>query len=368
MPMKSFRRPRCVTVAAVSAFVVLALCLFACSPASDNAVDAEPTARAVSLVERWGDVEVDDAVPTPEAPARSELRFDGGGVDVEWTAIQGVDNLRIEDGRLAGSTSSDAPVIAFDFAEPQGADDELWSVEVRLKASAGTRLAAHPVLEPGPPMPVNVARINDWPISSAMTSTAAEAVQSFSVVLDRVFLFEMPPAQREIRRLLLRPTNAAGADFEIESVRLVFRKERLATIESGPGWHGLGEVFREAIVARVPETLRFGVTLPERPWLDLSVGTVDAASPDFVVEVATADGVETLAELGVDEVERWRSVRLDLATWAGREVELRLRTLGDAGQLGFWGAPTVRSATAPTEKPGTVILFLADTLRADHLD
>jgi YebC/PmpR family DNA-binding regulatory protein len=59
----------------------------------------------------------------------------------------------------------------------------------------------------------------------------------------------------EIRHVLVRPTDSPGANFAIESVRLVFRKEHLASIASGPSWQGLSEVYRETLVSRSPETL-----------------------------------------------------------------------------------------------------------------
>src|SRR5207245_1806951 len=60
----------------------------------------------------------------------------------------------------------------------------------------------------------------------------------------------------DTRHILLRPTDAQGASFEVESVRLVFRKEHLAGVPSGLGWHGLSEVYRETLVARSPEVIR----------------------------------------------------------------------------------------------------------------
>jgi hypothetical protein len=71
----------------------------------------------------------------------------------------------------------------------------------------------------------------------------------------------------------LPPTDAKGARFEIESLRLVFRKEHLATVASGLGWQGLSEVYRETLVARAPETFRFDIRVPARPRLYLAVGT-----------------------------------------------------------------------------------------------
>ena len=61
----------------------------------------------------------------------------------------------------------------------------------------------------------------------------------------------------EVRQILLRPADAAGADFAIESVRLVSRREHLAGTASGVGWHGLSGVYRETLVSRAPEAIRF---------------------------------------------------------------------------------------------------------------
>ena len=84
-----------------------------------------------------------------------------------------------------------------------------------------------------------------------------------------------PPAPisgARIRHLLIRPTDAAGADFAIESVRLVFRREHLAGVPSGVSWQGLRDIFRETLVTRSPETVRFELTLPSRPVLRPGAG------------------------------------------------------------------------------------------------
>ncbi len=375
------------------AAVLLFLTLHTSCSGPENASDGSPPESVISWVERWGDSEIENPQAAPEVPPKAELRFDGTGVEAEWKVLQGIDDLKVEDGRLVGRSSSDAPIIAVDFAAPQGIDDELWSVEIRLATDAGNRVALHTVLEPGPPLPAVVGRIEEWPLSSPLvpntTDSAGEAT-TYSVVLDNVFLLEMPLAQRSIQRLLIRPTNVPDANFSIESARLVFRKERLAAIDSGPGWHGLGEIFRETLVSRAPETLKLTTRLPPRPWLHLAVGTIDSKSPLFRVEVAEGGEVTQLAQLEAEREESWHSTRLDLGPWAGKEVELRLTAEGPPGSLAFWGAPTVRStrepetptagastvedstveaskASDPSQPPQTVVLFIADTLRSDHL-
>lgn len=361
-------------------------------PASTSQ-DAE-AAKPVSLLVSWSDVEIENAVPTPHVSPQGEIFFDAEGVT--WTALQGVENLRVEDGRLVGRSTSEQPAILVELAQPVGGGDELWSVETRLEVSGGTRMGVHPVMEPGPPMPVNVARIEEWPVSSPVLPGAG--TKTYTTELDDVFLLEMMPATRSPQKILLRPTNAAGADFAVDSVRLVFRGEHLASIGSGPGWHGLGEVFRETLVSRPGETLVFETELPQRPWLDLAVGSVSEPLPTFEVAVGEVSGgtateagrrdagapssaIETIATLSPESADAWQAVRVDLSAWAGERVQLRLTVTADGEAPAFWGAPTIRdslssSSTQPSssaqsakaERPQAVVLFLADTLRSDHLD
>ena len=361
----------------ILALLVLASAtVFVGCPASTTQ-DSE-AAKPVSLLASWSEIEVENAVPTPHVPAQGEIFFDDQSVS--WTALQGVKNLRIEDGRLLGRSTSEQPAILVELAEPAGGGDELWSVETRLEVSDGTRMGVHPVMEPGPPMPVNVARIEDWPISSPLLPGVG--TKTYTTELDDVFLLEMMPATRGPQKILVRPTNAAGADFAIESVRLVFRGEHLASIDSGPGWQGLGEVFRETLVSRPGETLVFETELPARPWLDLAVGAVSEPLPEFEIAVGTiqagrpdagapSDGFETIATLSPESADAWQATRVDLSAWAGQKVQLRLTAKSGGGAPAFWGAPTIRDSMDPTakaERPQAVVLLLADTLRSDHLD
>ena len=362
------------SILALLALVAGAMILIGCPTSTSQ--DAE-AAKPISLLANWSKFEVENAVPTPHVPTQGEIFFDHEAVT--WSALQGVEDLRVEDGRLVGRSTSEQPAILVELAQSVGGGDELWSVETRLEVSSGTRMGVHPVMEPGAPMQVNVARIEEWPISSPLLP--GPGTKTYTTDLDDVFLLEMMPATREPQRVLLRPTNVAGADFAVDSVRLVFRGEHLASIGSGPGWQGLGEVFRETLVSRPGETLVFETELPARPWLDLAVGSVSEPLPDFEVLVArvagdgTASEAETAATLRSESADSWQATRVDLSAWAGERVQLRLRATGDGEAPAFWGAPTIRDSlpssseqSAAAERPQAVVLFLADTLRSDHLD
>ncbi|MEM8934527.1 MAG: sulfatase, partial [Acidobacteriota bacterium] len=123
---------------------------------------------------------------------------------------------------------------------------------------------------------------------------------------------------------------------------------------------------------RSPESLGFDVALPANPWLHLAVGAVEEPAPSFTVTVTPAGGsTETVAELSVEAADRWQPTRVDLTAWAGQQVRVDLRSSADqGGTLAFWGAPTIRDAApvAVDAPPRTVVVFLADTLRSDHLE
>jgi arylsulfatase A-like enzyme len=118
--------------------------------------------------------------------------------------------------------------------------------------------------------------------------------------------------------------------------------------------------------------MKFQVTLPKRPWLDLAVGIVDDHPATFRVAVkpAGSTGAETvLLDYTVSTPHRWERQPIDLSAFAGRSVELTFSLVADVeGIPGIWGTPVIRARATPAEgAPQGVILIQADTLRPDHL-
>ena len=191
-----------------------------------------------------------------------------------------------------------------------------------------------------------------------------------------------------VRHILIQPSDVEGAEFEIESVRHVPLKEHLRSIESGPGWHGLTEVYRETIVSRSPERIALNLDLHTQSWLELAVGTIEDAPVTFNVSVATSSGETSVWQRTVTLPRRWETTRIDLEAFAGQQVTLSLSLASDEdGMIGYWGTPVVRNSGAQTERaaetqtpartaladggartPRGVVVFLGDTLRRDHLD
>jgi hypothetical protein len=161
--------------------------------------------------------------------------------------------------------------------------------------------------------------------------------------------------------------------FEIESVRMILRKDYLATVSSGVSWQGLNEIYRESLVSRAPEVMTFNVTLPERPWLDLGLATIDDQPATFKISIKPESGVSdtVVREQSITTPYRWHRSPVDLSKFAGEKVAVSLSIIGDAGTVGLWGSPAIRSRLADSggkaSKPQDVILIHADTLRPDHL-
>ena len=287
-----------------------------------------------------------------------------------WKAGDGVSGLSLREGRLKGKARTDFPIIYVKRTRRLDEDDLLHSVEISMRASEGTdlRISGEGPEDPNFDEIIAAARGFPWPDTTPIL--AGEGFKTYTITLS-----QSAPAS-QVHHILVSPTDAPGADFEIESVRLVTRKEHLSRIPSGVNWQGLSEIYRETLVSRSPESIEVPLQLPERPWLDLGIGTPEDGPVTFSVQVMDGSTTRLLLLRTLTTPHRWESVSLDLSEYAGRKIALSLSlSAAEDGRLGFWGSPAVRSRGRPSaqmstgsETPQGVILILADTLRSDHLN
>ncbi len=301
-----------------------------------------------------------------------------------WAALNDIEGLEVIDGRLVG-TAGELPVLH--VVRPEDLLDEndlLHAVEITMQVSAGTEIGI--TFNGGRQLNEERTLRNIRNAPEPPLHTELEPGDEF-----HTYRLENPGRSFTVaglRNILVEPTDAADATFAIESVRLIMRREHLRTIASGPGWRGLGEIYRETIVSRAPERVTLDLTLPAQPWLELAVGTVEDHPVTFNVAIDTGSGDAPLLRRTVTLPRRWETQRIDLADYAGQQVTLALSLEGDEdGLVGFWGTPVVRNSGAqvpPTDgatsearaeladggaaTPHGVIVFLGDTLRRDHLD
>jgi arylsulfatase A-like enzyme len=363
-------------------FPVLASFIAACG--------GEPEAIWVRLVDEFQDTMVAGSPPAEEMEPK-QWRFDGtgtiepeeGGETLGWTAFHDVEGLAVRDGRLVGTTGAQ-PVLVGIRSDDMDDDDMLWGIEVRMRASAGEQVALTTIPPPALNEEVRENLMESLEVGRPPMFTAdLTPGEEFQTYLLRNAGMSLPMSG--VRMFVLRPTDSAGAEFEIESVRIIPLREHLASIPSGPGWHGLSEIYRETIVARSPERVVTEVELPANPWLDLAFGTVEDGPVTFRVTVNVNGEERSLLRRTVTTPDRWTALRLDLADYAGRNVTLSFGLEADEpGRLGYWGSPVIRSSGAMpvndhvtedraaladggTRRPKAVILFLGDALRRDHL-
>ena len=331
-------------------------------------VDTPTKVKTASLPIAWSFAEPSSPQPPKKATA-----------NLGWKPGVGVSGIRIREGRLQGRSTTDFPIIYTLRSERLDDRDLLAEVEVRMRVNKGANLG----LQFSGPEDVNFGDVlagakglsQPWRLTTPIV--AGESFQTYTLrPRDSVSL-------SGIHHILFRPTDAKGAEFEIESLRLLSQRERLARIPSGVGWQGLAEIFRETVVARSPETIRLALTLPDDPWLDLHLGTPEDGAVTFRVGLSSAADEETvLLERSLTTAHRWETAHVDLADYGGKDVTLSF-SLPDAedGTLGFWGSPVVRARGEPPKRAGEssnalglapapqgIILMVADTLRKDHLD
>jgi arylsulfatase A-like enzyme len=138
----------------------------------------------------------------------------------------------------------------------------------------------------------------------------------------------------------------------------------------------INDVVRRTLPAAPPSRARFRLDIPRGAKLELACGIPpehhDKPGVEFVVTVRRNGREDAVWTMLLDPVNRpehqkWVEASVDLSRYAGRGVELILETRGfDTGgavRPAFWGAPAL---TTDVREAPLVVVYLVDTLRADH--
>ena len=137
----------------------------------------------------------------------------------------------------------------------------------------------------------------------------------------------------------------------------------------------INDEVRRTLPASPPSRLRYTVEIPEGAHLAVSLGIPperhDRPGVEFLIKVRRGGREETAFDQLLDPIRRpahrrWVDADVDLSSYAGR-ADLVFETRGfeaaDDPRRAFWGTPalTVKGLKAPL-----VVIYLVDTLRADH--
>jgi len=278
---------------------ILVLCLLlltACRRATES--------RVVRLVDQFDSAKVDGSPSKKAADPGALWDFSkpqkpGADATLGWKAGDGVTGLKVVDGKLTGKSTTDFPILYVDRPKTVDQNDAFDSVQMRIRVNGGGTVAA--IGERGKlefDQIIGQGRGFPWPFQSPVTKGGD--FQTLTLPAKQI-------TRMQWDSLLVRPADAPGVTFEIESMQAISQRERRASIRSGVGWQGLADIYQESLVSRTPETLRFDVTLPQRPWLDLSLGALDNRPLTFVVSAVTgASGKPaTLLRRTVTRGQKW---------------------------------------------------------------
>ncbi len=331
-----------------------------------------PQTPAIRLIDRFEAARVEGA-PKGKAPDPNALWDFAAPVKAGedplrgWKAGPGVTGLAVKDGKLTGRTTAEIPFLYADRPKTVDASDAFDSVRLRIRVSDGANASVMGSRgKPDFAQIAGMARAFPWPFRAAVQK--GQEFQTLTIQAEQV-------NRMNFEQLLIRPTDVSGATFEIESIQAISQRERRASVKSGIGWQGLGDIYHETLVSRSPERIRIEVDVPANSWLDLNLGTVEDHPVTFKVAVA---GGRTLLERTLTTPHRWEPSPVDLAGVSGRTtLELSL-DVAEERLVGFWGSPVIRVRGAKPEAqnaggalraapPQGVILIMCDTLRKDHL-
>ncbi len=180
-----------------------------------------------------------------------------------------------------------------------------------------------------------------------------EALRSLAL-----FVGAMGPGRLDVLSITLVPR---GADFlEDHGVRPVTREE----------------VTRRTIFAHTPASFGWRIAVPEEGRLDLGLACLPEETVVYRASVKAGGESRVLLDEKVSDPERWKQVSLDLAGFAGKEVQLALEAAGEpAGTVALFGTPILSglsgsSAKAVSTKGGSarrpnVVFYVIDGGGAD---
>ncbi len=353
------------------AFLLLSSCADSDAPTGES-TDADSAAatatlvptETVRLVDGFGAGSISGETLGQPETTRTEWEFEDDAQG--WQSGPGVADLTVRDGVLQGRTTGKAALLHVERTSEVAPDDPVHSIEVRGRVSAGSKIAVRFQSEITPGLPKAQRGVGTPGWGGTLDIEPSDTMQTWKIDPP---VFSSPTAAGA-RHVILRPSDAEGAEFEIESVRVVFESEHLAKLESGRGWHGLANIFHDSLLLRAGEQASFQVVVPRAARLELELGTPGAEPVSFRVDLSSDNESMRLVARTLTTPHRWERISEDLSRWEGRSVTLSLSIAPDRpGALGFFANPTLRPRHANDDaRPQGVILFLGDTLRRHHLD
>lgn len=161
--------------------------------------------------------------------------------------------------------------------------------------------------------------------------------------------------------LLIMPTDGLNDLAAISSIELIPHKTEFPQA-AGRQVMGKREEYRNTVYAHSPSSIAYKVNVPKDARLHFGLGTTERNSP--ITFRVVADSQELYSKTLAD-ADTWEDADVDLASFAGRNIKLDFQTIAEKpGTVGLWANPIL--ITKGPKTPPNVLLYMIDTLRADH--
>ena len=163
------------------------------------------------------------------------------------------------------------------------------------------------------------------------------------------------------RPLAFMPTDGLLDLVAIQSIALIPRKADFPQA-AGRQFIGKQEEYRNTLYVHSPSTVTFEIPIPKNAHLHFGIGITEKKSP--VKFRLTADGSAELYSKTISDPDTWEDAGVDLSSYGGRSVKLAFETSSEKqGTVALWANPLL---TSKAPKRPNVLIYMIDTLRADH--
>ena len=164
------------------------------------------------------------------------------------------------------------------------------------------------------------------------------------------------------RPLAIMPTDGLMDLVSIRSIRLIPRKADFQKI-AGRDFIGKHDEFRNSVYVHSPATITFETQIPKAGRLTFGMGITEPNGP--VTFRIVAEGSKELFKRTLTDPFAWSDGAIDLSAYAGRNIRIDFETSSPKeGTVALWTSPVLTTA-APKSRPN-VVLYMIDTMRADH--
>src|SRR3990172_3786377 len=179
---------------------------------------SSPHRPVVRLVDEFDSVQIENLSTRAASTTPTEWRFEDPAAAAQWKAGVGVEGLLSRDGRLAGRSTAKVPILHLERSSGLDEGGILHQGVVRPRASHGSSLSITFRASETVDLAQIASRAELFPWALTTPLVPGEELQTYRISVSTSAVTSV--GSSDTRHVLLRPTDAEDADFEIESVRL----------------------------------------------------------------------------------------------------------------------------------------------------